>query len=60
MRALGRLADLRLGPTLQVAPAWLAANVDMQTLPAGAISEAVGALDRSGRIEQIYQTYIDQ
>lgn len=56
--ALGRAGDIRIGPTLQVAPAWLAANTYSQAIPVAALAEAVATLERSGATERIFRSYV--
>lgn len=56
--AMGRPEGVRLGPTLQVAPAWLAANRDTGGIPVAALAESIARLERDGTIERIYRSYV--
>jgi polar amino acid transport system substrate-binding protein len=58
IEATGRLKDLHIGPTLQVAPAWLAGNKDMASVPVAQIAKAMADLERSGTVQRIYRTYV--
>jgi polar amino acid transport system substrate-binding protein len=57
LQAIGR-SDVRIGPTLQTAPAWLAANRSTDPIPVAAFAEAVAGLERSGASERVYRSYI--
>ncbi len=56
--AIGRGKDVRIGPTLQAAPVWLAGNKDMATIPVAKIASAMAELERSGTVQRIYRTYV--
>jgi Bacterial extracellular solute-binding proteins, family 3 len=54
----GLVGQVRIGPTIQVAPVWLAANRDTTGLPVAALATALAELERTGRIEQRYRSYV--
>jgi len=56
--AIGRPGAVRIGPTIQAAPVWLAGNKDTARLPIEAIRSALAELERSGAIERIFRTYV--
>jgi polar amino acid transport system substrate-binding protein len=56
--AMGRPDGVRIGPTLQVAPAWLAANRDTGNIPVAALADAIARMERDGAIERIYRSYV--
>ena len=55
---LGRPGRVHLGPPLQSAPVWLAANPDPAALPLAAIRDAVATLARDGGIDRIQARYL--
>lgn len=55
---IGRQGGVQIGPTLQSAPVWLAANKDTADLPVGALRAAMSDLERSGAVEQAYRAYV--
>jgi polar amino acid transport system substrate-binding protein len=56
--AIGRLKDLRIGPTLQAAAVWLSGNKDMASAPVARIVAAMAELERSGAVQRIYRAYV--
>lgn len=56
--AIGRAGAVQIGPTIQTAPVWLAANRDTGAVPVDRLRAALAALERSGGIEQIYRAYV--
>ena len=56
--SIGKAGQVHLGPPLQLAPAWLAANLDTTGLPIAALAAAVAQLERSGRIQERYRSYV--
>lgn len=55
---MGRPDAVRLGPSLQVAPAWLAANRNTGDIPVAALADAIARMERDGAIERIYRSYM--
>jgi len=55
---IGRQGGVQVGPTLQSAPVWLAANKDTAGLPVDALRAAMSDLERSGAVEQAYRAYV--
>ena len=55
---LGRRGRVHLGPPLQSAAVWLAANPDTAALPLAAIRDAVAGLARDGGIARIEARYL--
>jgi ABC-type amino acid transport substrate-binding protein len=56
--AIGRAKDVRIGPTLQAAPVWLAGNKDITTVPVEKVASAMAELERSGAVQRIYRAYV--
>ena len=55
---IGRQGAVRVGPTLQSAPVWLAANKDTVGLPLDALQAAMDGLERSGAVQRAYRAYV--
>jgi hypothetical protein len=55
---IGKAGQVHLGPPLQLAPAWLAANRDAAGLPVAELAAAIAQLEQSGRIQQHYRSYV--
>jgi len=55
---LGRPGRVHLGPPLQSAAVWLAANPDTASLPVAAIRDAVAGLGRDGGLDRIQARYL--
>ncbi|WP_376099943.1 substrate-binding periplasmic protein [Roseomonas sp. CCTCC AB2023176] len=56
--AIGRQGGATVGPTLQVAPAWLAAHLDARDMPVAGLRAAMDALHADGTVERIYRSYV--
>jgi polar amino acid transport system substrate-binding protein len=56
--AIGRAETVRIGPTIQQAPVWLAGNKRTESVPVDQIRLAVGELHKSGSVERTYRSYV--
>lgn len=56
--AIGKAELVRVGPTIQTAPVWLAGNLATGALPITDLARAVADLKQSGAIERIYRSYV--
>lgn len=56
--AIGMAEMVRIGPTIQTAPVWLAGNLAMGTVPVAELAAAVAGLKQSGAIDRIYRAYV--
>lgn len=55
---IGHPGEARIGPTIQSAPVWLAANKDTTGLPVDALRAAMDRLAQSGAVEKTYRAYV--
>jgi len=56
--AIGQARGVRIGPTIQEAPVWLAGNKQTEGVPVEPIRLAVEKLHTSGAIERTYRSYV--
>lgn len=55
---IGRQGAVQVGPTLQSAAVWLAANTDTDGLPVDALRAAMSGLEQSGAVQRAYRAYV--
>ncbi len=56
--AMGRPGAVRIGPALQVAPAWLGAHLDPRDAPVAELRAAIARLEADGTAGRTYRAYV--
>jgi ABC-type amino acid transport substrate-binding protein len=56
--AIGQARGIRIGPTIQDVPVWLAGNKQTEDVPVDQIRFAVEKLHTSGSVERTYRSYV--